>query len=408
MHLNIRAWLHISLVNLCIVALLGVVMRYKIGFEFPFLEQKNLQHSHSHFAFAGWVTQTLMVLMLHYLQTNGVKLNARRYCILLSFNLAAAYGMLVSFIVAGYAGTSITFSLASILCGYLFGYFFLEDLKKLPSGWLSKSWFKAAIGFNWLSSLGTFALAYMMASKNITESLYLSSIYFYLHFHYNGWFFFACLGLLYGWLRLTKSVQPARVAFLLFAGAAIPAFGLSVLWLDLPILLYGTTVIASVVQLWAWILLLRIVIRTKKKALEKLPTLLRVMLQFVAVATSVKIGLQLVSVIPWVSELAFGFRPIVIAYLHLVLLAMISLFLLGYIYAERTLPLPSPVKTSVGLFSVGVVTNEIVLGIQGVGALGYVYIPYSNEILFGVSLILLAGISGTTYFTISASKKGYL
>ena len=33
-----------ALFNLVIVALLGVLMRYKIGFEFPYLNQKYLLH----------------------------------------------------------------------------------------------------------------------------------------------------------------------------------------------------------------------------------------------------------------------------------------------------------------------------------------------------------------------------
>ena len=59
--------LHISIFNLTIVAFLGVLMRYKIGFEFPFFDQKNIQHAHSHFAFTGWITRTLFVLMLLFL-----------------------------------------------------------------------------------------------------------------------------------------------------------------------------------------------------------------------------------------------------------------------------------------------------------------------------------------------------
>jgi hypothetical protein len=40
-----KFWLKFSLINLLIVALIGLLMRYKIGFEFPFLDQKHLQHS---------------------------------------------------------------------------------------------------------------------------------------------------------------------------------------------------------------------------------------------------------------------------------------------------------------------------------------------------------------------------
>ena len=68
-------WIRISLFNLLVVALLGVLMRYKIGFSFPFFDQKYLQHAHSHFAFAGWVSQMLMACMVRLL---GARLSPAR------------------------------------------------------------------------------------------------------------------------------------------------------------------------------------------------------------------------------------------------------------------------------------------------------------------------------------------
>jgi hypothetical protein len=56
---NTKFWLQFSVINLLIVALLGVLMRYKIGFAFPHFNQKYLQESHSHFAFIGWISHTL-------------------------------------------------------------------------------------------------------------------------------------------------------------------------------------------------------------------------------------------------------------------------------------------------------------------------------------------------------------
>jgi len=72
MNFNSKFWLKFSLINLLIVALLGLLMRYKIGFEFPYFNQKSLQHSHSHFAFAGWISHTLMVLMISYLNKKSI------------------------------------------------------------------------------------------------------------------------------------------------------------------------------------------------------------------------------------------------------------------------------------------------------------------------------------------------
>ena len=115
MKFNLQSWLKFSLINLCIVAFVGVVMRYKIGFEFPFLNQKNLQHSHSHFAFAGWVTHTLMVLMIYFLKSKVLEFDTKKYRVILIANLLMSYGMLISFVIQGYAFFSITFSTLSIL-----------------------------------------------------------------------------------------------------------------------------------------------------------------------------------------------------------------------------------------------------------------------------------------------------
>ena len=75
---NSNRWLKFSLLNLLIVALIGLLMRYKIGFEFPFLDQKHLQHSHSHFAFSGWITHTLMVLMIVFLEKRAKNIVLRQ------------------------------------------------------------------------------------------------------------------------------------------------------------------------------------------------------------------------------------------------------------------------------------------------------------------------------------------
>jgi hypothetical protein len=381
-------------------------MRYKIGFEFPYFDQKHLQHSHSHFAFSGWLSHTLMVLMVYYLQTKTTDFKSDRYKKIIIANLVCSYGMLVSFIIEGYGMFSITFSTASILISYAFGLQYIKDLKSLDSDLLSKSWFKAALFFNIISSLGTFYLAYMMASKNFVQDFYLSSIYYYLHFQYNGWFFFACMGLAFGFLNIRKSEHSFyETSFKLFAIACIPAYFLSILWLDLAVWLYVITVIAALIQVFAWFRLLWVLTKTKKNSLENYSPLLRYILLFVSFALSIKITLQLVSTIPFISQLAFGFRPIVIAYLHLVLLAIITLFLLFYIYANHLFLITKKIKYSVLLFSIGVLLNEIILAIQGLASLSYTAIPYVNEILFAIAVVLLIGIGLTAYFSIKKVKN---
>ena len=189
MSVFLHRWLRICLLNLLLVAILGLILRYKIAFYLPFVEQKYLLHSHSHFAFSGWVTQALMVLLVHYLATQHGEWIVRKYRWLLYANLFTAYGMLLSFVLQGYAFYSISFSTLSIVVSYVFAFFCWRDLtlaKNKISGW----WIKAALVFSILSSIGAFGLAYMMANKIVSQDLYFGAIYFFLHFQYNGWFLF--------------------------------------------------------------------------------------------------------------------------------------------------------------------------------------------------------------------------
>jgi len=414
MQFESKFWLKFSLVNLLIVALLGLLMRYKIGFEFPFLDQKHLQHSHSHFAFSGWISHTLMVLMIAFLEKKGIWQKAldnrpKKYNLILVANLVSAYGMLIFFIIEGYGFFSILFSTLSIVVSCVFAYFFIKDLRLIPADDLSKNWFKAALFFAVFSSLGTFALAYMMVTKNIHQDEYLASIYYYLHFQYNGWFFFACMGLLVSFLNLKAAENPFyKTVFKLFFFSCIPAYFLSTLWLDLPVWIYVLTVIAAITQVYAWFRFLLILVKTKRDWIENHPFFLRYILLFVAFSLSVKFLLQLGSTIPALSQLAFGFRPIVIAYLHLVLLAIISLFLLFYIYANHLIRFNKQIKSGVIIFSVGVFLNEVILAVQGIASFSYTVIPFVNEMLFGVAIVLISGIGITAVYSIKKIKNHQL
>lgn len=406
MKLNVKFWLKFSLLNLSIVALLGVLMRYKIGFEFPYFNQKNLQHSHSHFAFSGWVSHTLMTLMVYYLQTKIIGFSGNKYRKLIIANLICSFGMLIFFILQGYGVISIVFSTASIFVSYAFAYQFIKDLKLIDNDFLSKKWFQAALFFNVISSFGTFYLAYMMVSKNVVQDLYLSSIYYYLHFQYNGWFFFGCMGLVFGFLNLKKSEHPFfETTFKIFTIACIPAYFLSTLWLNLPLWLYIMTVFAAIIQVFAWFKFLLILIKIRKNLLLNYARLLQYILVFISLALSLKLLLQLGSTVPFISQLAFGFRPIVIAYLHLILLAIITLFLLFYITANHLIFITKKIKIGILIFSIGVLLNELVLAVQGVASFSYTVIPYVNEILFGIALVLLFGIGFAAYFSLKKVKN---
>lgn len=392
MKLSISNWVKISLFNLLLVATLGLLMRYKIAFEFPFLNQKNIQHSHSHFAFAGWVSQTLIVLMVHFLSKQNVTINLEKYKKVFIANLVCAYIMLFSFIIQGYGLISILFSTLSIFVSFWFAILYFKDLKVIPNDNLSKKWFKAALFFNVISSVGTFALAYMMATKSLPQDYYLSSIYFYLHFQYNGWFWFACVGLFVSQLIPNLTIEKAnKIIFNWFFISCIPAYFLSILWFELPLWIYLVAIVSAVIQIGAWFVFVKKIIPSFIKTYSVAPFYKWIYISIIA-CVSLKFLLQLASTVPLIGDLAFGFRPIVIAYLHLVLLAIISSFLLVYLFTNQLVIQNNAIKKALALFIIGIFLNEIVLGVQGIASFSYTLIPYANEMLFGVAILLFFGI----------------
>ena len=88
---KIRRWFYWALANLAIVALYGVVMRFKIAYDFPFLQQKNLLHAHSHFAFNGWVSQMLYagLMLVSFPFLDRVK--QKKYHLLLALNVFCSF-----------------------------------------------------------------------------------------------------------------------------------------------------------------------------------------------------------------------------------------------------------------------------------------------------------------------------
>lgn len=382
-------WIRFSIFNFFLVAFLGVLMRYKIAFSLPWLDQKNLQHAHSHFAFQGWVSLILMVFLVQVIQNQLTEKKKRQFHSVFLFSLITAYGSLFSFVAQGYGVISIVLSVLTILMSFAFVILYFKEIIKRKD-LHARNWFIAALFFAFISSFGTFYLSYMMATKTAEQHAYLSSVYWYLHFQYNGWFFFACMGLFVNYLNnnnlLPKSIHKI---FWMFALACVPAYGLSILWLDVPLILYVIICFAAIVQFYAVTLFLFQFLKMKAATSLGWGPLLKFLVLFIGFALSLKLLLQLGSTIPAVAKFAFGFRPIVIAYLHLVLLAFTSLFLVTYIFLQNWIVFNAIAKKGVLLLAIGIILNEIVLAVQGIASLSYTAIPYANETLFIISLLLV-------------------
>lgn len=393
MEFSVRHWCRISLFNLLVLSLIGVTLRYKIAYYFPYIDQKHLLHGHSHFAFAGWVSMALMVLMVHYLEKKGQAGSFKKYKSLLWANLLTAIGMLIAFPIEGYGIYSIIFSTASIFVSYVFAIVYWRDLNRLPVRSVSHQWFKASLVFSIFSSLGAFALAVMMINRINHQDWYLASEYFYLHFQYNGWFFFACMGLAADKQEMFGAApQKLTLVYRLFVWSAIPAYLLSTLWMNLPLWLYLVTITAVILQLAGWFAMFQII---RKQVLPKRQRIIkpaRIILTLSFLALTIKFLLQSGSVIPSLSTLAFGFRPIVIGYLHLVLLGFTTLFLLGSMLEDQLIPESRTMAIGLAILAFGIILNEAFLMLQGITGLYYQAIPDINEWLLMLSIMIFSGL----------------
>ncbi|MEO7524213.1 MAG: hypothetical protein ABIT58_08975, partial [Ferruginibacter sp.] len=180
--------------------------------------------------------------------------------------------------------------------------------------------------------------------------------------------------------------------FWLFAIACIPAYLLSALWLPVPLWVYICVVLAAFAQLAGWVWMLRMFKQQIIHFKKSFSLFARRVIVLSAIALSLKLLLQLGSTIPSLSNLSFGFRPIVIGYLHLVLLGVISLFMIGYMIGCNYITMNKKAIWGIVIFICGIIINEVLLMIQGMAGLDYVNIPFINESLFVAACILFSGL----------------
>ena len=390
-NINSERWAFFSIVSLTIVALIGVIMRYKIGFEFPYLDQKHLQQAHSHFAFTGWVSQALMVLMIHILGPIPEK-KISMYNIILIMNYVSAIGMLVAFSVQGYAFFSICFSTMSVVAAIGFAILFYKDLQSADHI-KQKNWFKASLLFNLISFIGTGMLVYMLIAGHMQQKTYLSSVYWYLHFQYNGWFFFACMGIFIHHFHqhIQQITVPSTVFHLLF-WSILPTYGLSILWMNFSLVILLVITLGGLAQLSGWMLFMKSARRGKILHHSAADFNIKVLFMFITIAATLKFLLQAASAVPELNTLVFGFRTIVIAYLHLILLAIITVALITFFYIEQMINRTRLSMLGIKVLVAGIFLNETALAVQGILSLRYIPVPGINETLFIIALLIFCGL----------------
>ena len=361
----------IALVNLTIVALLGVLLRVKILFPIPGIDFKHLLHAHSHFAFGGWITLCLMSLMTY--QILPEKYSCKPvYKWILSGIFLNATGMLLTFPFYGYTFSSILFSTMFIFATYVFSWIFIKDLLKSKAGRPVTILCVSSLVFLVLSSAGPFTLAYLLMSHSANTLLYQDSIYTYLHFNYNGFFTSAVFALFFAHFYHSFSEKTKRDVLLFsiyLSMSVLPTLFLSYLWhfhgmVVRAIAMAGCGLLVVVLFYFMKIMLSAGSFLTGVHPFVKRTGLLSM------IAFALKTIAQTGIFFPLIGDAVFVNRPVIIGYLHLVMLGFITLFLLADMVQTKFLCLERrSLKYGIIIFSCAVIFNEMVLMTQGLSAI---------------------------------------
>ena len=353
-----RKYYRIPLIFVLLASLLGLFLRWQFSAPTSGIRYSFFLHAHSHVTFLGWVFNVLYLSILEHNVSGQYHKRLLRIFILLQTLVVA---MMISFPIQGYGAFSIVFStLHTIAALILVPLFFIHTKRDLRVS----TWFaRAASVFFFISAAGPFSLGYLMGSGLGQTNWYNFSIYFYLHFQYNGFFLFGIFSLYYQLLEEKKirfSYSQAKTFGRWMAIACVPAYTLSTLFARPGIAFNLIGGGAAVIQMIALIIFLADARILKQALRTNFSSLTYKIFQLALCALVLKCLLQLASAHPQVADLAYYMRPVVIAYLHLVLVGIITLFLLVW-YVEKKLVSISIATLSIILLLAGFIGSEVCL-----------------------------------------------
>jgi hypothetical protein len=356
-------------------------MRWNFAFPTKFIPYQNLLQSHSHVAFLGWGYLVVIGAILFYFVSDAAKQH-KVYKATLGILLVVIPLMLISFPLGGYKVFSIVLLAVFGLTSYVLSFRMLKDIQGNNT---SAKLIRYGIYYYLLSSLATWFLAFVIVTQGKTD-LYYNTVYFYLHFLYNGFFVFALFGLLFKIFENQQIIISEKLQkrfFLYLNIACIPAYALSVLWSTDFSWYYIIGFVASVLQFISLVFLLKIL----NQAFSQInwSFISKLLLKFAMISYIIKIISQILSAFPYIVEKSLGLKPFfIIGYLHLFTLGFLSVLLFLILDQLKKINLNKPTsKVGILLFLSGVFITETLLFLQG-----FLFLLQFNAIK-NYSLILL-------------------
>ncbi|MEZ4757522.1 MAG: hypothetical protein R2817_11905 [Flavobacteriales bacterium] len=393
-----KRWYLIAFSNLLIAAIMGALLRAQFLGEIPFVHFRPWMHAHSHVAMLGWLFTGIVVVLTH---DGGRGLLTRGMQHMLVVLQVAVVGMLLSFPVQGYGAVSISASTLHMVTSYFVLALLWRQSLQWPregSGRLTR-W---SIILYSLSTLGVWAMAPLIATGNQGKEIYYWAVQFYLHFQFNGWFWFAALALGVRWAeRQGFPLRIDRLTLGLWIASAVLTYALAIAWSEPHPAVFATVSLGVLLQVWAAMRSLRILKRLQRRAHEQFPTWGKVLVGVALVGMGMKVLVQAAVAVPSVAVMAFTLRSYVMGFVHLNTLAIMTTLLLVYALLQGWLPVRSlAVKAGVALLTGGIILSELLLFVQGTffwvgwGLIKghYLHMVLASALMpLGVALLLWAG-----------------
>lgn len=379
--------INISFAYFFIAAVFGLLMRASFTTDLG-LNFKHLLHTHSHIALLGWLYNLSMIFIGYYF----FKKREAKYNRIFWVSQITFLGMLFSFPFQGYAFWSITFSTLYLFASYwliIEIYASSKTSKKL----IEHKLLRTGGFFLFLSSIGPFALGAIMAKDLQSSIWYGLSIYWFLHFLFNGFFYTVFLALLLTEVKKKVKISEKKIkwVYYLTVGSIIPLYAeftidsITSNWIIFLSIISSIAQVISVLLIGKELLLyINQIYSTTKKWLLSIPL----------IAWGLKIIFQLLLALPLLHKMVFNSKStLIIGYLHLVMLGMFSLFFIWLLIETKVIQLNRLFKFGLFVFAAGVLLSEGLLFGQGLANYFWSYsLPTYYTSLYAVSSIMPTGI----------------
>ena len=369
--------------NFLIACIFGLVMRLMYLFPIDFINYHFLLHAHSHVAMLGWLYLMLYVLIVHFF-IPAAKSHKPIYNRLFWITDFSVIGMMISFPIQGYALFSIIFSTMHILSSYFFCGLVLKDSSKERSP--ATQLLKTAVIFMIVSTFGVWFLGPAVSTLGKQSIFYQIAIQFFLHFQFNGWFLCAVLALFLRQFQIKIDETKFKIFHFLLITSIVLTFAFPVRWFVENTVLNYINAVGVVVQVAAFIYFY--------KMLQPQIFNFKMVYGLALFSLGLKVGIQMLTIIPNITEVSHQIRNFVVGFIHLTTLGIITGFLFAILLQNKMFPTASSaLQTGIKCFIGGYIATEVLLFLQG----GLFYFGKGNmsgyyQSIFICSLLLVFGL----------------